>query len=161
MLAITKSIKPPKCNVHQHCNLVDWDTQKKSYIPSNFCNQRQFTIKVVGSGKFDVSFEIDFEIGHFLAIDVGLITEIRCDKRSGYNVLAWVLAIIFVSGHGFHIFVKNFGSIFLVFTNLIFMWSIRGATSINFHSLSLYREKEELYFCSQYLTSTRVSKYLY
>ena len=155
MLAITKSIKPPKCNVHQHCNLVDWDTQKKTHIPSNFCNQRQFTIKVVGSGKFDVSFEIDFEIGHFLAIDVGLITEISHDKRSGYNVLAWVLAVIFVFSHGFHIFIKYFGSIFLVFTNLIFVRSIRGGTSINFHSFSLYREKEELYLYSQYLASTR------
>ena len=137
MLAIAKNIKPTKCNVHQHCNLVDGDTQKKTHVPSNFCNHGQLTIKVVGSGKFDVSFEIDFEIGHFLAIDVGLITEIRGDKRSGYDVLAWVLAIIFVSIYGFHIFFKYFGSILLVFTNLIFMRSIRGGASIHLHSFSL------------------------
>ena len=137
MNTIAKSIKPTKCNICQHCNLVDGDTQKKTHIPSNFCNQGQPTIKVMSSGKFDVSFEIDSEKGHFLAIDVRLITEISHDKRSGYNVLAWILAIIFVSGHGFHIFVKNFGSIYLVFTNLIFVRSIRGGTSINFHSFSL------------------------
>ena len=137
MLGIAKNIKPTKCNVHQHCDLVDGDTQKKTHVPSNFCNQGQPTIKVMSSGKFNISFEIDSEKGHFLAIDVWLITEISHDKRSGYNVLAWVLAIIFVSGHGFHIFVKNFGSIFLVFTNLIFVRSIRGGTSINFHRFSL------------------------
>ena len=121
--------------------MVDRNTKEKSYIPSNFCNHGQLTIKVVGSGKFDVSFEIDSEKCHFLAIDVGLITKISHDKRSGYNVLAWVLAVIFVSSHGFHIFIKNFGSIFLVLTNFVFMRSIRSATSIHCHSFPLYRKK--------------------